>query len=331
MALESSPAKLAVGATLKAAFKAVFGNLGLIIRAALLPLAVSLMLSGLTYMQMAEKPKDELPSSTTIALLALQLVPFAFFAGAVSRLSLSDPAAQSAPASRLGVQLFYVICFTIFFAVVSIPFGFAVIGMLPMILMRPEFAVKFGLLIPLNLLLPWHLYLFPFGQPGALFTMKVVTNFGLFLLPLGRFMTMVMVWTLPYYLLVLPVMARLSLMFPALSLNRRLDSGESWRLSRGNGLRLCAVLLAIAVLAVLSRSLFLAVVPRSISFVINSIYQAATGSPIAASLDGVYYWSYVSLTHVGELLLLYLGIALTAAALTVAYKRLSGWPQPGPG
>jgi hypothetical protein len=328
MALESSPQKLAVGATLKAAFMLVFGNLGAVTRAALLPLAVSLTFSALTLAQLAEKPKDELPSYAVIALLALQLVPLALFAGAVSWRLLPDPAASSKLFFRLGVQPFYVVCFAVFFTVVSLPFGFAVIGMLPMLLMSPEFVVKFGLLIPLNLLLPWHLYLVPFSQFGALFTMKVLTHFGPFLLPLGRFMTMVMVWTLPYYVLVLPLMSRLSLAFPALALNRSLGLGNSWRLTRGNGLRLCAVLLAIAILSVLARSLFLAVGLRPVSLLLNAIHQMTTGSPRTGSREGAYYWSYVAVAHIGEFLLLYLGIALTVAALTIAYQQLSGWKQP---
>jgi hypothetical protein len=329
MALESSPEKLAVGATLKTAFKAVFGNRGPITRATLLPLAISLLLSSLTLALLAEKPKDDLPSYTIIALLALQLVPLALFAGAVSRRLLANHAARSTLFSWLGVQPFYVVCFAIFFVVVSLPFGFGFIGLLPMILMRPEFAIKFGLLIPLHLLLPWHLYLFPFHRPGVLIDMHVVTHFGHFLLPLSSFMTMAMVWTLPYYMLVLPFMARLSLVFPSRSLSTKLGPGESWRLTRGNGLRLCAVLLTIAVFSVLARSLFLAVVPRSVSFV-NFIYEAVTGSSIARSRDGTFYWSYNAFIHVGEFLLLYLGIALTVAALVSAYRQLSGRPPPTP-
>jgi len=327
----TAPAKLVVGATLKAAFKVVFGNFRSVTRAALLPLAMSLVLSGFTLAQIAEKPKDDPTSYPIITLLALQLVPFAVFAGAVSRRVLQGQEARPTVFSWLTVRIFSIACFAIFFVLVSLPFGFGIIGMLPMILMKPEFVVQLGFLVPLNLLLPWNLYLFPFGRPGVLIDMHVLTHVGFFLLPLGRFMTMVMVWTLPYYLLALPFMARLSLVFPTRSLSSKLDLNESWRLTRGNGLRLCTVLLIIAVLSLLARSLFLAVGLRPVFLLFNAIHQMATGSPPVGSRDGVYYWSYVALAHIGEFLLLYFGIALTVAALASAYRQLSDQPQPTPG
>jgi len=121
---------------------------------------------------------------------------------------------------------------------------------------------------------------------------------------------------------VLYVLARLSLVFPALSVDERLGLAGSWRLSRGCGLRLVGILLAILAFTALFAIVGSAVLGRSISINIGGGIEIPPGASILevliAEAPALVWSALVSVCSFG----------LTTAAYASAYAQLSGWGAP---
>lgn len=325
MTMEQAPAtplKLAFGATFSAAFKTVFGSLGLFVKAAALPLVFSLGLSGIAVF-VAVADAESVSAMRYVTLLhVVGLLPIAFFSVAYSRRLVPDDRIKRDAADfslRTAAKGYvYILLFLLVIVLLAAVVVFSLtIG--PMLFMTGASAQIFLNLIvalPLRLLMPWTLFIeakFQLGGTDMLFEMGAFAIVGPFLVPFGSFMPWFVLFSLP----VLWGLTRLSLVLPAVSLGRKLGLAGSWRLTRGSGLKLFAVLLAITALSLAARVLFLSTFGKS-------LYLLLTGLGIDIVHGGPINWTLIAATHVGEFLLLYLGAALLAAALAGAYARLAG-------
>ncbi len=118
---------------------------------------------------------------------------------------------------------------------------------------------------------------------------------------------------------------RFSLVFPAVSVDQKLGLGGSWRLTRGSGLKLYAVLIVITILTVVCTLVAMLVFNSLIALL---WFQPETLSTESADVDWVSFAISKAPTWIGSLLLEYLSFALIIAAVAKAYAHLSGWGAP---
>ncbi|MEO3427633.1 hypothetical protein AAFN88_02170 [Pelagibius sp. CAU 1746] len=124
------------------------------------------------------------------------------------------------------------------------------------------------------------------------------------------------------FLLALYVVARLSLVFPALSIDRRLGLAGSWRLSRGVGLKLLGVILAVLFFMVLTGIVGGLVLRSDININIGGTVEIIPGASVMDTILA----SLPSLTW--SIVVSYAGCGLIVAAYASAYTQLSGWGGP---
>jgi len=117
-------------------------------------------------------------------------------------------------------------------------------------------------------------------------------------------------------------MARLSLVFPAVTVDERLGLRGSWRLARGSGLKLFGLLLVLLILMVAFAAIGSLILGSDLSVNLGSVPEimpgATLGETLAANAAPLVWGSVVSL----------ISSAVIIAAFTSAYAQLSGWGAP---
>jgi hypothetical protein len=207
----AAPAKLAFGAAFSATFRAVFGGFWSFFKAALLPLALSLLLAAVGFAVLAN---GEILPLLNLVLQILGMLPLVILGIAGSRLSLIGRRAGSIPRPLLGrrtlVYLGYTVLFGIIIALPAMVFAIAMLG---------DGVVMVG------------------ANPDDVELQAPALMHGAVLL------------LLVFYLVYLYFVTRLSLVFPAGAVDQKLGLGGSWRLTRGaSGFKLYALLIVIVLL-----------------------------------------------------------------------------------
>jgi hypothetical protein len=308
----TSPPGLAFGATFSAAFKAVFGQFGMMLKAAILPFVLSLALglaailltlgAGAMTAQVAAVVVEDGGSASgfgqaaygvlSFVLQFLGLVPFVLLGIAYCRLALIGRQAGALPRPLLGRRsLVY--------------FGYALLFLL--ILMLPVIALAIAMMGN-NLL--------ALGADPQNLDFSGLASYAGVLVPLF----------FVFYLFYLYLVTRLSLVFPAVAVDQRLGLAGAWRLTRGaSGFKLYALLVVITILcllvAMLGNALFGAVLAQ--------LWIGPDGLPDMAGGDA---WISIAIFSVPVmifgLIFEYIGFALIIAAIAKAYGTLSGWGGP---
>ena len=283
----AAPARLAFGATLRAAFGIVFGRLGLFLRAAAMPFLLSLVLTGFEVMVpvIANAVDVVSDSEVTAGVLlivigALSLFPFAIFGVVLTRLCLDGPAAgilpRPFPGKRVwrffGYSLLMTFCFILAIALMVVPVAILAEG--------------------------------EFGAP-VIDGVWIVLAFVVFLM------------------LVLYLLLRLSLVFPAIAMDDSLRLRGSWRLTRKGSLKLsaaCGVLLLMQLLAIFIGSTLFGqpgegttvsvVVPGDEESELLAVFMAGAPNALWNSVVGLLFF------------------AMFTGALASAYAQLTGWGAP---
>lgn len=123
-------------------------------------------------------------------------------------------------------------------------------------------------------------------------------------------------------LVLLYFVVRFSLVFPALSVDHKLGLAGSWRLTRGNGLKLFGVILAIFLFTVLAGAIGSMVIGGEFSLNIGGAIEVAPGATAMDTLieqaPALVWSTLVTLVSLG----------LTTGAYAYAYAQLSGWGGP---
>jgi|GEM_PF-5451894 len=141
----------------------------------------------------------------------------------------------------------------------------------------------------------------------------------------GRVLAMIPTMFL-VYLFFMYVLTRLSLVFPAVSVDQKLGLGGSWRLTRGsNGFKLFAVFIVLTILCFFAALL--------LTFLISSVFSLFLFLPgitpgDAGQFDILAFVVAAAPTFIIVLALEYLVVALYVAALAGAYAQVSGWGGP---
>jgi len=126
------------------------------------------------------------------------------------------------------------------------------------------------------------------------------------------------------FLILLYVLMRLSLVFPAVSVDEKLGFRGSWRLTKGNGLKLFAIFPAIV--------LFVALAAIVGSMILGENIHFGIGGGINIAPDVYESWSDIVLKNapaqIWGTLVSYTAFGLFTGAYTSAYTQLSGWGAP---
>lgn len=286
---QAAPAPLAFGATFSATFGSVFGSFWSFAKAALLPIALSVALTLVSLAVVASDPVGA-TQLLNLPLQILGLLPLAILGIACHRLVLLGRQAGAIPRPLFGrrtlVYLGYIVLVGIIAALPVIAFGIVMLG------------DTIGAL-----------------QDGSQdLQMQDPATIGRAVLLLFLF-----------YLVYLYFLTRLSLVFPAVAVDRKLGLGGSWRLTRGgSGFKLYALFIVIALLSLVGTLIGM--------FVINSLASLLWLTPDMAMRSGELDWTLIVVsqipTVVGALLFEFLGFVLILAAVTAAYAQLSGWGAP---
>jgi hypothetical protein len=185
----------------------------------------------------------------------------------------------------------------------------------PLVGRRTLTYLGYQLLLLLALLILAMLVVFSMGAAIALNPGEAQVGFGPWLGGLVGFFG---------FLLLLYVAARLSLVFPAVSVDQKLGLRGSWRLTRGSGLTLCGVFLAILLLILLAVVVGSTILGQSISINIG-------GGADLVIAPGDSLWDIVidnAPPMIWAALVSYAGFGLLTAAYASAYAQLSGWGGP---
>jgi len=281
---------LAFGTTFRATFATVFGRFGSFLKAALLPVALSVLLALAGIVLLAVGPSG--PSRTVLDLLLqlLGLVPLVILGIACHRLVLLGRRAGAIPRPLLGrrtlVYLGYTVLFGIIIALPLMAFGTMMLG---------DRIVVLG------------------SDPddAALATPALMHNAVLLLFV--------------FYLVYLYFMTRLSLVFPAVAIDQKLGPRGSWRLTRGaSGFKLYALLIVITLLCLAGTLIGMFVLNTLVA-----LLWFPTFPPVqAGDVDWVMLLVSQAPTLLLGLLLQFLSFVLLLAAVTAAYASLSGWGGP---
>ena len=288
-----APAKLDFGAAFSATFGIAFGRLWSFVKAALLPVALSILIL-LAFAGFALVAGGEPPSVLNLVLyLALEIVgqlPLVIFGIACSRLVLLGRQAGAIPRPLFGrrtlVYLGYTLLMVIVMSLPMIAFGIAMFGTA----------------------------IFTMGTEPDPAQMERMAGFALAVPLLFLF-----------YLVYLYFVTRLSLVFPAVAVDRKLGLAGSWRLTRGAcGFKLYALLIVIVLLWM--------VCTLVVMLIVNSLVALLWFTPDVPAQPGDIDWVMVAVSAAPSaiigLLAQFLGFVLVAAAVSVTYAQLSGWGAP---
>jgi hypothetical protein len=118
------------------------------------------------------------------------------------------------------------------------------------------------------------------------------------------------------------VLARLSLVYPALAVDQKLGFAGAWRLTRGRGLKLLGILVVIFFATTLTGALGAALTGADFSIGVGGIAVLTPGIGLVEALLAeapVMLWSAV---------ISVIGYGLTMGACASAFAQLSGWGAP---
>ena len=128
------------------------------------------------------------------------------------------------------------------------------------------------------------------------------------------------------YLVIMYLLTRLSLVFPAVSVDEKLGLGGSWRLTRGaNGFKLYAVFIVLTIVCLIAVMVAMFIVSAVFSFFLFLPGALPSG---AGELDILAVVLSSIPTLIVALALEYLVLAIFLAALAKAYAQVSGWGGP---
>ncbi|MEQ8355670.1 MAG: hypothetical protein RH942_09040 [Kiloniellaceae bacterium] len=288
MTLEATPAlpaRLSFGTTFSAGFSTVFSRFWMFIKAALLPVGLSILIGLGAFALAAVHPALAFP------LQILGMLPLALLGIACCRLALIGRQAGAIPRPLFGrrtwVYFGYNLLFMLFVAGPMIVVGFAMLG---------------GVIMSKG------------GDPDS-FDPEKFAAFGIAVLLI-----------FPFYFVYLYFITRISLVFPAVSVDQKLGLGGSWRLTCGAaGFKLYAVFVLLTIALIFGVSIVIGVM----SAVVGLIWFVPGGlaqDPADISLLSILATQAPVL--VLSLLLEYLGFVIMIAALASAYAQLSGWGGP---
>lgn len=282
----AGPAGMAFGVMLRAAFGIVFGRFGLFLKAAAVPFALALPITGFEIAAPAianivgSEPFDELIASGLLLLASMaMLFPFAVFGVVLTRLYLEGPAAGLMPRPFPGGRVWRY-------------FGYS-------LLLAIAFLLATGLAA----------FLVTVGSEAPMVD-------GAWVL-----LAIAIILLITFYLLL-----RLSLVFPAVSMDDDLRLRGSWRLTKRGSLKLFAVCLPLLLVQLLAMAACAALFGQSSETVIVSEVVAGEeglrdGESFALMARGApqALWN----TVVG-----FFFFAMMTGALASAFAQLSGWGAP---
>lgn len=123
-------------------------------------------------------------------------------------------------------------------------------------------------------------------------------------------------------LLLFWVVARLSLVYPALSIDQKLGLAGAWRLSRGSGLKLVGILVVIFLVVMLVGAVGATVLGTNVNVALGGVVVLAPGVTMLDALiergPALLWGALVSVV----------GYGLTMGAYASAFAQLSGWGAP---
>ncbi len=286
------PPGLSFKITFGAAFRSVFGQLGQFVRAAAVPLLLSIAILLLDFSLRALAFTGTLPldpegwPATVLVLVTslLALLPFSLLGIAVTRMSYLGPQPGLLPARVLGRRTF-------------VYAGYLLLLLVALILMMAiSFFAGIAVVQATNL-----------GETIA----------GPLLAALGGFAG----FGLLFYLLL-----RFSLVLPAVALDEKLGLGGSWRLTRRGSFKLLGVFLLLILV------LLLAMAAGSIVGGSGSIRLGTAKMVVPEDAGAGTDWLAIVLanmpTNLWNLVANFLIFAMGCGALTSAYSQLSGWGGP---
>lgn len=290
MTLEQpAPARLCFGATFRAAFGSVFGNPWSFVKAALLPMALSFGFALVGFALLAADPRYA-TDLLSLPLQLLGLLPLAILGIACHRLVLLGRQAGAIPRPLFGrrtlVYLGYILLLGIVATLPGLVFSVVMLGDLVVSVEDGSQALE--------------------RQDPARIGEAVLL---LFL----------------FYFVYFYFLTRLSLVFPAVAIDRKLGLGGSWRLTRGSsGVKLYALLIVITLLWMVGTLIGMSVVAS-----LSSLLWLTPD--LAMHADDI-NWTQVVISQIpnllGALLFEFLGFAIVLAAITAAFAQLSGWKAP---
>lgn len=278
---------LAFGTTLRAAFGIVFGRVGLFLRAAAVPLFLSLAVTTFEIAVPAianaigAMPETEVTEGVLLILVGgLSLFPYSILGVVLTRLYLDGPRAGVLPQPFPGRRVWRY-------------YGYS-------LLMTIAFLIALGVVIgPVAVLAEGG-----FGEP---------TVDGIWIL-LG---------VATFFAVILYLLLRLSLVFPAIAMDDDLRLRGSWRLTRRGSLKLFAVfglLLLLQLLAMLAGAALFGQPEDGIavSEIVTPSEEADLLTVLTAGAPQALWNLIVGL----------LAVAMMTGALASAFTQLSGWGLP---
>ena len=340
---DSTPAmrrKLSFRRTFREAFSQVFGQFRSLAKLALLPMVLSLGISAVVFAMTSVEPKIKGLFLYTTSLHLLGFLPFTIFGVACCRQILLGEKAGLIPRPLLGRrQRIWFIYSVVSIVILATPFtalfwpaiAFAIAA-------NPILALVLLMAPPVRVIMPWQLFTSTFPGDDLLSRLRFFPHaghFGTFFPYAGEISFMVTsqyLWFWGIFLLLLLTLMRFSLVLPGLAVDDRhgevtdyrLGLFGAWRLARRNGLKLIAILLVLAVLAMATRTLFLFITTKFYRL----LFDLADFLPIQ---NDIFRWLFIKApVHIGEFAVIYLCIAVVCAALCSAYAQLRGWDGQAP-
>lgn len=332
--------KLSFRRTFREAFSQVFGQFRSLAKLALLPMVLSLGISAVVFAMTSVEPKIKGLFLYTTSLHLLGFLPFTIFGVACCRQILLGEKVGLIPRPLLGRrQRIWFTYSLLSIVILALPFTAL---FLPWILFaiftNPILALLQLMTVPVRVIMPWQLFTWTFTRDDLLFRLGFFPQsgrFGTFFPHSGEISFMVTeqyLWFWSGFLLLMIVLMRFSLALPGLAVDdrpgeapdHRLGLSGAWRLARGSGLKLIALLFLLAGLAMAARSLFLFASPK-IYHSLNNL----TGF-LPKHDDEHFALTFFAPIHIGEFAVIYLCIAVVCAALCSAYAQLRGWDGQAP-
>ncbi len=327
--------KLSLRVTFREAFSQVFGQFRGLAKLAILPMVLSLGISAIIFALTAADPKIKgLPLYTT-SLHLLGFLPFTIFGIACCRQMLLGEKAELIPRPLLGRrQRIWFTYSLLSIVILALPFTALFLPAIVFVFAaNPMFALVQLMTLPVRVIMPWQLFMMTFLKDDPLFAVRFVPHagyFGPFFPYSGEISLMVTeqyLWFWSVFLVLMLLLMRFSLALPGLAVDNRQGEADdyrlglfgAWRLASGSGLKLIAILLVLATLAMAVRSFFLFASPK-VYYFINSLIGF-----LPRFGDDHFTLVFMVPVHVGEFAVIYLCIAVVCAALCSAYAQLRGW------
>lgn len=284
---------LGIAATVSDAYSAVFGQVWLLCKAAALPFVLSLVIGGIGAVIL------ETHLALDIGIQLLGLLPVVIFGIAWSRIVLIGPQSGAIPRPLLGRRTW------IYFGYTLVQFMLIILPMIALAFVAAGTAFLESSISPAFDL-----------ESSAAFDLESSA---------ARVFLMVPV-TFAVYLILLYFLIRLALVFPAVALDQKLGLSGSWRLTRGNGLKLYLAMILVIIPVVVATMIGGALLSSFLFVGLDQPHASLVGP------GGGFDWMTLALiaapATVFSVLVQYVTFGLIVAAFAKAYAHLSGWGGP---